>query len=538
MKKNLFILTTLILTITITMQFCSSDDTDVNTVGPTTSTTTNINDCPINAPTKIRASDDLTGKIQISWDAVENASSYNIYRSTSSDGTYEIIDSTANTSYEDIISIDKNDDNSLDNRFIQYFYKISAYKEGCNELLQSVANSGLSINNGLDYIIDTYIDSALINDLAVDSNNNLYLVGNTSKEMDGQNVYGNGDIILIKYSATGEKLWTRISGTPQIDRAVSIVLDKNENVLITGNTSGALEDNVNNGRADIFIMKYSSNGEKLWTKLLGTPEIDVAMDIALDNNDNIIVTGYTYNDIEDQKNKGDADIFISKFTNNGEKLWTKLDGSTKFEMPYKGKTNKSGDIIVSGFTEGNFDGYENLGEKDVFLVKYSPNGEKLWTKMIATDKYENVYDININENNEIFITGITEGYLDKLINYGNGDIYLAKYSSDGNKLWTKLSGSRYTDIGTDINIDNNKNVFVAGITSGKLDSQENKGDYDIFISKHNSSEVKLWTRLIGSNNTDSILDLEFDSNNYAIIIGYSELNEHFIYNIIKLNLDN
>ena len=75
---------------------------------------------PIGKPT-ITVTSTSAGKPKISWKAVNGATKYSVYRSTSKDGTYKLIKTTASLSYSDTSStlIDGNN----------YYYKVKAVNE-------------------------------------------------------------------------------------------------------------------------------------------------------------------------------------------------------------------------------------------------------------------------------------------------------------------------------------------------------------------------------------------------------------------------
>lgn len=53
-----------------------------------------------------------------------------------------------------------------------------------------------------------------------------------------------------------------------------------------------------------------------------------------------------------------------------------------------------------------------------------------------------------------------------------------------------------------MDVDNSDNVYVVGYVSGVLDGQSSAGGSDVVIQKYDSSGVKQWTRLRGSNSND------------------------------------
>ena len=97
-------------------------------------------------------------------------------------------------------------------------------------------------------------------------------------------------------------------------------------------------------------------------------------------------------------------------------------------------TDASGNVYVTGRTQGGLDGNTLKGITDLFLTKYDANGAKLYTKQMgvagaytsgnstATDVYGNV-----------FVTGSTDGGLDGNTLTGTYDFFLMKYNSAGTK---------------------------------------------------------------------------------------------------------
>src|SRR5262245_1827914 len=56
-------------------------------------------------------------------------------------------------------------------------------------------------------------------DVAVDASRNVYVVGNTDDALPGQAAVGGVDLFLRKYDSAGNEVWTRQFGTAGDDRA-------------------------------------------------------------------------------------------------------------------------------------------------------------------------------------------------------------------------------------------------------------------------------------------------------------------------------
>ncbi|MGD9128535.1 MAG: SBBP repeat-containing protein, partial [Planctomycetia bacterium] len=74
----------------------------------------------------------------------------------------------------------------------------------------------------------------------------------------GNTSEGGDDIFFTKYNTDGNKLWTKQLGTTSDDWGRDMFIDSNNNAYITGFTGGALDGNVNAGGDDVFLMKVSA----------------------------------------------------------------------------------------------------------------------------------------------------------------------------------------------------------------------------------------------------------------------------------------
>jgi len=155
--------------------------------------------------------------------------------------------------------------------------------------------------------------------VTVDSSNNIYVTGYTNGGLDNNTNSGSTDIFLVKYNSSGTKQWTRQLGTSSSDEGKGVTVDSSDNIYVTGFTSGGLDNNTNLGSKDIFLVKYNSSGTKQWTKQMGTSTDDRGYGVMVDSSNNIYVTGNTYGRLDNNTSAGDADIFLMKFNSDGVK---------------------------------------------------------------------------------------------------------------------------------------------------------------------------------------------------------------------------
>jgi uncharacterized delta-60 repeat protein len=362
-----------------------------------------------------------------------------------------------------------------------------------------------------------------VSGVTTDSSGNIYVIGYTEGELDGNTNSGGKDIILVKYNSSGTKEWTKQLGTDSLDIGRSVTTDSSGNIYLTGHTKGELDGNTSSGYNDIFLIKFNSSGTKQWTKQLGTRSTEFGRGVTTDSSGNIYVTGGTFGVLDGYTNSGDWDIFLIKFNSSGTKQWTKQLGTSSYEPGDGVTTDSSGNIYVTGYTEGGLDGNTHFGKKDIFLVKYNSSGTKQWTKQLGTPSNDYGKGVTTDSSGDIYVTGFTELGLDGNTSSRNTDIFLIKFNSSGTKQWTKQLGTSSGDSsGSGVTTDSSDNIYVTGKTIGGLDGNISSGDYDIFLVKYTSSGTKQWTKQLGTSSYDSGKGVTTDSSGNIYVTGYTE----------------
>ena len=115
-----------------------------------------------------------------------------------------------------------------------------------------------------------------------------------------------------------------LPGTYQLatnDYANGVATDSSGNVYVTGGTKGGLDGNTSAGNTDLFVIKYNSSGTRQWTKQLGTDDSDWAQGVATDSSGNVYVTGRTQGGLDGNTSAGEWswDIFVVKYNSSGTK---------------------------------------------------------------------------------------------------------------------------------------------------------------------------------------------------------------------------
>jgi hypothetical protein len=264
-----------------------------------------------------------------------------------------------------------------------------------------------------------------------DSSGNVYVTGFTHGGLDGNTNSGSSDIYLMKYNSSGTNQWIIQLGTSSNDIGRDVSVDSSGNIYVAGWSKGGLDGNTNSGNADIILMKYNSSGIKQWIIQLGTSSGEKAGAVFVDLTGNVYMSGYTYGGLDGNTNSGDMDIILVKYNSSGTKQWTSQHGTSSSDIGKDVSVDASGNIYVTGATLGGLDGNLQNGNGDLYLMKFNSSGTKQWTSQLGTSSIDYASGMSIDSSGNVFISGYTEGGLDGNTNSGNKDIFLVKYNSDG-----------------------------------------------------------------------------------------------------------
>ncbi|CAM9164337.1 unnamed protein product, partial [Ectocarpus fasciculatus] len=360
---------------------------------------------------------------------------------------------------------------------------------------------------------------------AVDSADNIYIGGFGFASIDDQPHAGEEDIFLIKYAADGSKVFTHMAGTTGYDAGIDLTVDTDDNIYLIGNTDGNLNGqlNANPGSTDCFLMKFNSSGSLQFTVLSGSAADESAFAVAVDNRDgSIYVVGHTAGNFYDASSGGE-DIFLLKYFSNGTMQYSFLTGSSGDDMAYHLDIDSLGSIYITGATDGDLHDQVNAGGLDIFLIKYSQNGTRVYTILQGTAEDDEGYSVSIDVYDDVYLAGYSYGDLNGLANAGSADIFLMKYEPDGLQVFTQLYGTEAYEDGYSIVVDPNGlgNIYLTGGTFGNLLGNSNNGQFDIFMLRVDSTGVAVFCELSGTMEWDYGYGIAMDTVGNVYVTGYT-----------------
>ena len=358
--------------------------------------------------------------------------------------------------------------------------------------------------------------------VSIDNDGNLFLAGYTSGDLEGNGNAGGLDLFLVKYNSSGDRQWSRQLGTSDNDSAFATATDSSGNVFAAGYTGGGLDGQTHIGSFDIFLVKYDTNGNRLWSVLHGSDNVtakDVIFGMETDTEGNAYLAGYTDAYLDNNTSAGGDDLILIKYNSSGTRQWTVQYGTSAADYARGVSLDSSGNIYLAGYTSGGLGSNSNSGSEDLFLIKYNSSGSRQWTQQLGSYSNDVAFDVATDSSGNTYITGYTGGPLDGNTNAGELDLILVKYDSSGNKSWTKQLGTSTSDYARGVSVDADGNVCVSGYTTAALDGQIHYGSDDLFLVKYDSSGNKSWTRQLGTSTLDRAVDVIHDTSGNAYVAG-------------------
>lgn len=279
------------------------------------------------------------------------------------------------------------------------------------------------------------------------------------------------------------------TGTEYIDPFTTI--DSDGNIYLTGGTSSASGmsqlgfQNTIGGLLDAYIVKFNTIGSRVWATYFGGLKDDYALSIATDPSKNVYICGDTYS------------------------------------------TNAI-----------NFNGFQPLfggGTTDGFLLRLNALGQRNWSTYYGGNGVENVTSCAFGPSGHIYLAGETTSTNSSSIaggtglrtkNNGNGELFLAKFTNLGSRVWGTFYGGSQYDGSASCAVDAFDNIFLCGLTysndfisSGNVHQKNYAGEGDGLIVKFDPACNRLWSSYFGGNEYDRIYNSSVDKDGNLLATG-------------------
>ena len=354
-----------------------------------------------------------------------------------------------------------------------------------------------------------------IRSIVTDSKGNIYATGDFGGTVDfdpGPNNFSltampksldYTNTFILKLDQNRNFLWVKQINSTWVDRGTSIILDKDENVIITGLATGSHIDlypdlpgqhiiNNTTNATGSYIMKLDPDGNFIFGNFyLGA----FADESTLDNENNIITTGKAGRNVDFDAGNGlynlnsAGNIFLLKNDSNGKFIWAKRIGSNIKDYAISLACDSHNNIIFKGNFNNNIK-FSNINYSTIeyeyncnFICKVDSNGQELWFRQLGT-----IAGLGSNEDKSVKIDNLNNIYfsstssLSFTTNFGNSilsfdsnatDSFLFKLNQNGEYLWhNSIYGNERQEVNS-IVLDNTNSLYLVAFMNGKTFMNEN-----------------------------------------------------------------
>lgn len=301
---------------------------------------------------------------------------------------------------------------------------------------------------------------------------------------------------------------------------------------------------------DIFLVKYNATGNVIWAKNMGGDDYDGANEITHDAFGNLYVVGWFYSDTViigsdtlinagvPNFPSGTADIFLAKYDTAGNMLWAKRAGGTLSDSACSVSADAFGNVYVAGTFKSSSITFgsttlTNVGDYDMFIVKYDATGNVLWAKNAGGNLLDFSQSISTDASGNSYVAG---GFRSATITFGSttltntnigwDEIFLVKYDAFGNVIWAKSATGIIGDFATSVSTDGSGNAYMVGyfysatITFGSYTLNNGGAGSTVFIAKYDSFGNVLWAKSAGgTNGFDMPSSVATDTSGNAYVTG-------------------
>ena len=171
-------------------------------------------------------------------------------------------------------------------------------------------------------------------------------------------------VYTVCATSDGTEIWSALHDGARYERGHAVVERQDGRLVVAGGTasSGA-------GNYDMLLVGYSREGEELWTQTLGRSSYDIAEQLVLAADGDLLVVGYG-----DLEGSDPNDVKLYRLGPDCEQRWDAAYGPRRsFDYGEDVLELDDGRLLVCGAS-----GADGTGRSDVWLLCYSAEGERLW----------------------------------------------------------------------------------------------------------------------------------------------------------------
>ncbi len=241
--------------------------------------------------------------------------------------------------------------------------------------------------------------------------------------------------------------------------------------------------------ADIYAIKTNETGDTVWTRTFGTDLSEFGYTVQQTFDGGYILCG-------------GQQFRMIKLNPTGDTIWTQyLKGVVKYVI----ESNDSGYVAV---------GANGVSELGVYIVKFTKNGNKVWSKRYFSNDYMDGKMIQQTNDGGFILTGSCDD-----VSLTDTNMHIMKLNSSGDFVWSRVFGGAALDDGVAIQQTTDGGYIMLGTTFSYGSGVNNS---NIMLLKTNSNGIPIWSKTFGdSSHSEEAIDLVLTNDGGYVIAGLS-----------------
>ena len=205
-------------------------------------------------------------------------------------------------------------------------------------------------------------------------------------------------------------------------------------------------------------------------------------------------------------------------------------GSPGVDISYGSATDSEGNVYLTGTTSGSLEG-DSQGGFDVWAAKYDRQGQELWRQQFGSSGGDRSYGIVVDNNDDFFLTGQTNGDLFSDLQSPEADAWVAKFNgSNGEQIWGRQYGIDTTNGNSnssfDLAVDNEGSVYASGLAIKESTVPREEFNFaiqdDSFVIKFDGGGNQQWFTELSSPFFDESYGIDVDNEGNVYATGWTQ----------------
>lgn len=173
-------------------------------------------------------------------------------------------------------------------------------------------------------------------------------------------------VFLMGCDTDGNRLWSHAFGAGVTTEVASVAVNSMGGIYVAGYSDGNMNSIPRIGVYDTFLCKYSANGDYQWTRTSGVSgRYKSASGMAVGPSGGVFVVGTVTN------SQGYQNLFLERFSDDGDKVWSVVRGDNPLDVAGLAVFSDRAYVVGSTTYSGTFEANQSLGYNDVFLAGFN-----------------------------------------------------------------------------------------------------------------------------------------------------------------------